>query len=517
MASLLALSVPPRVLIITLSPWVLVTPIASIYAWTTGYAPSLVTLQILREATIEELQTYAIPLIICACACIGLVILYRLTYNSLIIGRLRMPLGLRLAVLCLTTALLTKDLFIGGIYGGGKILLSRLERMQPCAPALLIYRQITDTYTLPDRAAMLSDFSAAQNPISKHAEICVLVIGESARRSAHGLYNPTLDTNPLLSRRDLIVFEDALACGTATIQSVPVLLTGAWPGDGEWLPFHKLGLIEAFRLSGFRTAWISTQQADGEISSYITAFSVNAHERYFLNGRLEVSASKADNLRTDGISLEQLKKVIQRTPDKIFIIVHLLGSHLPYPKRYPPEFTKWPVEAKAEASMWRWIPPFNSYQRTELTNAYYNSVCYTDWVLDQMISILQETTRPATLTYMSDHGETTADAPLRPANHGILAADVVEVPLFIWASDSFMRSRPHAFAALQKNRQKTVSALDVAPTLMALYDIIPSKRETVGSSLTQLNYSPQERKVMLLDTEIVRASTPEAAPIARTR
>ena len=498
----LLLGVRPRVAVVLLIPFAALTPFVSAYAIATGYPPSLLILQILREASREELYTFIVPLMVCSGIAVGIAIAYwRVAARW---AHQPVPLGYRYRAggLVLLVAVLAKDIPGNGIAPGAVILLSRLEKAHPTAVPVLTLQLQFGQNVIADRTAVLQHAAINRLAPFEAREICVLVVGESARKRAFGLYNPQLATNPLLGQRELILFRDAVSCGTATIQSVPILLTGQLPDQGQLLPYRHLGLVEIFRLAGFQTKWIATHEADGQISSFITPFSANAQERIFLNGRMERSKFRNPELKNDGALLAPLARAIRDEPGPLFVALHTLGGHMPYLRRYPPEFEKWPVDPKAREDMWRWVPPFDQHQREQIDRAYLNTVLYTDWFLDQVIATLSATGGVSSMIYLSDHGETDAAASVMPAGHAVLSDDVVNIPMFIWLSPQFRQVRPEIAAALAANAEKRVSAQDIFATVCSLHALAVPDADP-ARSLAMPTYREHPRKVMLLDCQIV--------------
>lgn len=499
----LLLGVRPAVVLRCLIPLALLTPVVAAYALATGYAPSLLALQVLREATREELSNYAAFIALAAGAAIALAVGFAWLARRLGPRRLAVPRGVRLAGLALLAAALAKDIVASGFAGGAPILLLRLEKMHPVAPLALAARVATLPRLVPDRSGVLAAHRAVHRAPAGPREICVLVIGESTRKRAFGLYNPALDTTPrLAARRDLIVFQQATACGTATIQSVPILLTGQFPDGGEILPFRHLSAVEAFRLAGFRTGWFSLQEADGEITSFITAFSSGAETRRFLNGRLERSRDRDPELKTDGALLPALASFLAAAPANAFVVLHTLGSHAPYTRRYPPEFERWPLDPAAKRALWRWAPPFDAFQREQLERAYLNSVAHTDWFLDQTIAALASLDAVTSLVFLGDHGENDAAAPAMPAGHAIEGDDIVNIPLLVWLSPQFRAARPALAEALAANARRPVSAQDIFSTLCALHGIDTSAADPTRN-LAASAYVEHPRHILLLDGRVV--------------
>jgi len=502
-ASPLLFNWPVRLSLLLGLPFALFAPFVAAYVWATGYSPSLLALQILREATGEEFSNFLPQLLLgsLVSAAIGGFYLYLWSRSRGL--RVPLPPAVRWMALLMMAALLGKDVARSGPGQGGRILLARLERMSPLAPLVLMIHLKQQGWIVPDRRSALSIAVTPPGPTISPQAVCILIVGESARRDAFGLYQSGLATTPLLGKRDLVVFRDAISSGTATIQAVPILVTGQFPEGAEMLPYRAIGAVEAFRLAGFHTAWMSTQQADGEIDSFITAFSTNAQEKVFYNGRLELSGLKEDvAAKLDGAMLPDVERILGTNPGRVFILLHTLGSHAPYTKRYPVEFEKWPIAAAARTAMYHWLPPFSAAQQVQLNNAYFNDAYYTDWFCDQVIAAAARRGGQSAVIFLSDHGDNPPDAPVMPAAHAVLSDAVVNVPFWIWLSPELKDARPAQAAALLANARKAVSAEDLFSTLCGLYDI-HTRTADPAKDLAAPTYREHPRRILTLDGRVV--------------
>ncbi len=491
----------PRTTLLCIAPFAVLSPVLAAYAIISGYPPSLLILQVLRQATMEQLSNFIPAIVVCATLSLGLGLTYVLLarwwgQETWVIKR-----SVRLVGLIALIGVLGKDIIPHGLQQGIPILVSRLSKLAPVSPYVLAIRLGLYGAVIPDRAILLTQHTVTLDPAISDNEVCILVLGESVRKRAMGLYNPQLDTTPLLAGRDLVIFTDATSCGTASIQAVPILLTGRFPSNDEFLPFSELGLVGAFRLAGFKTHWLSSQKADGQLTSFITAFSTNAEERRYRNGRIEKPSSLNPDFKYDDTILPVLSELVSK-PGRHFIVLQTLGSHLPYTRRYPSNFEKWPVSVSDRENMWRWFPPYNQAQRIAIDNAYYNSIYYTDWVLDQVISILEASGRSSSMIYLSDHGDNDSSALEMPANHGIVTPDITNIPFFMWFSESYRDRHADKLSVLQSNTTRRVSAQDVFSTLCDLNGLQLSAANPTRS-LASPSYTEHPRFVYTLDGRTV--------------
>jgi glucan phosphoethanolaminetransferase (alkaline phosphatase superfamily) len=136
------------------------------------------------------------------------------------------------------------------------------------------------------------------------------------------------------------------------------------------------------------------------------------------------------------------------------IIVHLAGSHSAYKDRYPPsqEF----------------------FAPVTLENQYYNSLRYTDLVLQRIISAVMETRQPAVMLYLSDHGEYLNDYGEGFYDHGNrnhLTRFEIEVPFVLTFNDGFREGHASQIARMGQRTHLGISDDNVSHTLLGLMGV----------------------------------------------
>jgi lipid A ethanolaminephosphotransferase len=245
-------------------------------------------------------------------------------------------------------------------------------------------------------------------------DVCILIIGESARRDHFSLYGYEKPTNPLLAEDDVTALI-ANSAATYTTAGVKAILDHQPTGKlYEILPnyMYRTGVDVIWRTSNW-----------GEPPVHI--------EKYHTVRDLKKMYPDADD-RYDGILLTGLKEEIMSSEkDKILVILHTNTSHGPtYNKKYPAEFERFtPVCTTVEMS---------KANPQELMNAYDNSVLYTDYLIHSAIEILKEIPdRRTCMLYVSDHGESLGEGNLYM--HGvpmsIAPKEQVEIPFIVWTSE----------------------------------------------------------------------------------
>lgn len=244
-------------------------------------------------------------------------------------------------------------------------------------------------------------------------DVCVLVIGESARRENFSLYGYHKETNPLLAG-DSITAYIANSAATYTTAAVKAIL--------DHQPTNKLYEIlpNYMYRQGVDVVWRSCNW--GEPPLHI--------EKKYTHKLLKKMYPEAD-ARYDGIMLTGLKEEIQNCDNnKLLIVLHCSTSHGPtYNEKYPKEFEVFtPVCNTVEVA--NAVPE-------ELMNAYDNTIVYTDYLIHSVIGILKEIPeRRSCMLFVSDHGESLGEDNL--FMHGmpmkVAPKQQYEIPFIVWNS-----------------------------------------------------------------------------------
>ncbi len=252
-------------------------------------------------------------------------------------------------------------------------------------------------------------------------DVCILIIGESARSMNFSLYGYHRKTNPY-TEGDSVVALTARAADTYTTAGVKAILDHKPTGKlYEILPNYM-------NRSGVDVTWRTSNW--GEPPVHI--------EKYHKFKKLKQTYPEAAG-DYDEMLLAGLKEEIQANDkDKLLIILHTSTSHGPtYNTKYPKEFeTFTPVCQTVEAA---------KQNQAELINAYDNSIIYTDWLIHSAIALLRDIPeRRSCLLYVSDHGESLGENNLYM--HGVPAKiaprEQLEIPFIVWTSDTSLTIDP---------------------------------------------------------------------------
>ncbi len=273
--------------------------------------------------------------------------------------------------------------------------------------------------------------------------VVVLVIGESARAADFSLYGYTRDTNPMLEKAGVTAIRNAHACSTYTTASLQCMLSHVDTGNKL---FHNHEALPSYlQRSGIDTIWLTRNWGEPplKVNTYLRDTDIR-------------STCAGPHCDYDEVLLTGLQQRIANTDsDKVFVVLHQSGSH------GPDYYNHYPADGEQFTPVCRSVQLQDCTPDT-VTNAYDNTVLYTDRFLSGTIDVLRAIPNTQTMMmYISDHGESLGEYGLYL--HGTpysLAPDVQkDIPYIVWMSDAFKRHKAlaaDAALAHAKHAQQTV-------------------------------------------------------------
>lgn len=269
----------------------------------------------------------------------------------------------------------------------------------------------------------------AQSMIPNEKQTFVLIIGESNNRRHMSLYGSEAETTPKLkSRNDLVVFNDVVSPYSSTVASVLSILTQT-NLEKKVEIINNIDVFDVFHSAGFKTFWISNQCPIGVWDNQITQFARKADDCRFVNMTSNSSYEATYMPSFDEKVIAPFSEVLNNEVAKKLIIIHLIGNHSSYKKRYPSAFK---------------IFEGDGTDKGNTIAEYRNSLTYTDYVVDSIINIVSEQSKLlvnnlSALVYLSDHGENVYDHNDKVGhdfNKKVPKANV-EIPFLTWTSPGY--------------------------------------------------------------------------------
>jgi len=297
--------------------------------------------------------------------------------------------------------------------------------------------------------------------------IVVMIIGEAERGynwSSNGYHR---ETDRDMKSLGAISYKNAYSCGTITRVSVPCMLTRATFNNKD-ISKREKSAISIFNRLGFETYWISNQGVMGEHETPITPIINESQNKVFVN----ISGAFEDKDVLDENIIPVFKNVIDKKTDRMFIVVHLIGSHWYYEHHYTENFRIFNPICKSKFGQ--------KCSREELANSYDNSLLYTDWVVSQLMKAVSD--RNSLVFFVSDHGESLGEDGVY--THWVEHINRMEqrsVAWFVYASDEYKKRHRDFYNNIVNNKDKYISHDNLFHSLL---DCASIESEAIDRSLS---------------------------------
>ena len=295
-------------------------------------------------------------------------------------------------------------------------------------------------------------------------KLMVLVVGETARAESFSLNGYAKNTNPELSKLDILNFSHVSSCGTATAVSVPCMFSGMPRLKyNEQLASHREGLLDIAQRAGYRVSWIDNNSG--------CKGTCNRVEQVKISPTLKKKWCSAEGECHDEILIDALKqymaKIAKNDHTPRLIVLHQAGSHGPaYYARSTPSYQKFKPTCDTNA--------IQGCTQAVLINTYDNTIVYTDHILSGLIQQLQSDTKYQTgFWYVSDHGESTGEYGmyLHGAPYAMAPSQQTHVPMIMWFSENWKAHESAQISCLERQKDQELSQDNLFPSMLSLLNI----------------------------------------------
>lgn len=259
-------------------------------------------------------------------------------------------------------------------------------------------------YFLSDRKTkVFNAYELKKNDVNIPQNI-IVVMGESLGYKYMHLFGGEKNNTPFLD--DLkddknFIYRKAYACGVDTMTAVPSFcLLKREPENIALLGKTSTNLFTLAKKQGYKVHYVTTQKLN-----ILTSYSGDIDFIQGFKGK-------------DELVIDYLEKV--DFSQKNFIVLHQRNSHSPYEDFTPQNFYKYPFEDKDF--------------RTYMSNTYANSILYTDYLLNKIVSKIKAL--PNSVMFMtSDHAEMMGKPEENGRyGHAFLSKEVAKVPALIYTN-----------------------------------------------------------------------------------
>lgn len=325
-----------------------------------------------------------------------------------------------------------------------------------------------------------------QSQVPTQPKLMVLVVGETARAESFALNGYARNTNPELSKLQVINFNQVSSCGTATAVSLPCMFSGM-PRQAydEQLASHREGLLDIAQRAGYQVTWIDNNSGCKSTCDRVQKYQIPAQLK---QKWCDAAGECFDEILVDSLQdyLSHLDKNNQ-TPQ--LIVLHQMGSHGPaYFKRSKAPYQPFQPTCNTNA--------IQGCSADELKNSYDNSIVYTDYVLAQIIKTLEQQKQYQTgFWYLSDHGESTGEHGLylHGAPYRMAPTQQTHVPMLMWFSDAWQQHNTQQVDCLKAQTEQARSHDHLFASLLSLLDIKTQVTDPENDMLAQCSSSLKNR------------------------
>jgi lipid A ethanolaminephosphotransferase len=294
------------------------------------------------------------------------------------------------------------------------------------------------------------------DPITSKKELIILVVGETARADRFSLNGYQRDTNPLLSKQNVVSFSNVSSCGTSTGVSVPCMFSslGRDKYDKE-KALEQENVLDVLKKNGIEVLW---RDNNSDSKGVATRVKYEDFKSPTLNPVCE------GECRDIGMLSGLDKYIDAHKSQDMMIVLHQMGNHGPeYYRRYPKTFERFTPACQTGE--------LRDCSKQEIDNAYDNAILYTDYFLSEVISFLKkyDSTHETAMLYIADHGESLGEHGiyLHAAPYMIAPREQTHVPAIVWTGKNF----DYRLDDIRSYKNHVLSHDDLFCTVLASYEL----------------------------------------------
>lgn len=249
----------------------------------------------------------------------------------------------------------------------------------------------------------------------------VLVISDSVHALNLQLYGYSRPTSPALAsmRPSLTVVREAWAQDASTVPALNRLLVHGPPPQAQ----HLLALARA---AGFRIWWLSNHDDLAVKSLHGRLAGTDLHLLNHTPGRRSDSS--------DAVVLPALREALADPAERKLIVLHLLGAHPYYERRFPPGQN--PFAGHEDAVNTDLRKAGRSSGLLAQRDAYDAALLHHDRLLAETLTLTQTGPGLRAWVFVSDHGQEVGHES-NHAGHSPTTAAGYRIPLLLWRSTGF--------------------------------------------------------------------------------
>lgn len=330
--------------------------------------------------------------------------------------------------------------------------------MNPSYPLYSVYRFVEQRNKQNTKEPLAILAPDARRTALPEKTVMVLVIGETARASQFGLNGYERQTTPRLDELEILNFTDVHACETSTAEALPRIFSSMAPSDYKRSVALRIeNLLDVLHRIGVGVLWRDNNSGSQGLASRVQFEDLSEAQ----NPRFCAAQGCFDE-----ILLEGLEEQLAAFPGDSLVVLHQNGSHGPsYFRRTPEEFKKFLPECDSDSPQ--------ECEQNEIINAYDNTILYTDYVLAELIAMLERQPFPTLMLYISDHGESLGENNIYLHGLPLMISPIeqIHVPMVFWASEEFRASGAIDFDQLEAIGNSSVTHDHLFHSLFGLFGV----------------------------------------------
>ncbi|AYG66994.1 MULTISPECIES: phosphoethanolamine--lipid A transferase [unclassified Rhizobium] len=378
-------------------------------------------------------------------------ILRKLAYNTAVI------------VSCVAIFIVAGTSFYKTYAGVGRAHRDLMDTLNPVVPITSAVRYVIDSHRNANVVAQPLGTDARRVGVVDNGKprVTIIVAGETARAQNFSLGGYGKMTNPELAKRNVVYFPNTSSCGTATATSLPCLFSVYTRGQYT----HRKGLETENLLDVLTHAKVDVTWLDNDTGSYDVT---NRVPYTYLPPSADPRFCKDGECR-DEILVDKIDGWLDKVKGDSVLVLHQLGSHGPaYYQRYPEEFRRFRPDCRSN--------DFSACSQEEITNAYDNTILYTDHVVSMVIDKLKQRSNSVSgsVLYFSDHGESLGENGiyLHGTPYIIAPSQQTQVPMLVWMADDLAKAAGFDMACLSKRAAEgTYSHDNIFHSVLGMMDV----------------------------------------------
>ena len=316
----------------------------------------------------------------------------------------------------------------------------------------------------------IAEDAVLRDAATSKKELIIMVVGETARADRFALNGYKRDTNPRLSKEDIVSFSNVSSCGTSTGVSVPCMFSSL--GREEYTKEAALeqeNALDVLADNGIEILW---RDNNSDSKGVATRLKYEDFKTPTLNPNCK------GECRDVGM-LSGLDAYVEAHKDKdMLIVLHQMGNHGPeYYRRYPKEFERFKPACQTGE--------LRDCTQQEVDNAYDNAILYTDYFLSEVIQFLKkyDNNYETAMLYVADHGESLGEHGfyLHAAPYSIAPKQQTHVPAIVWMGKYF----DYKLADIKPYQHMELSHDDLFCTLLVAYELASSMCKAKNTMLSK--------------------------------